>query len=169
MKPGTKIHVVGAPMTGFVLSFVRNYIPSADPQNPETVRIGEVEGRLLADQSAVDDEVENIEHEKNDAVKWKEGDRGYTAKKDIMLSPKEELGDDAIPRGELERAAKTIPVPGVSRNFLAAVDDVRLFPAPSSALFPFLPLSPSPSSPSPSSSPARLIDPSQLPLSYTLI
>ena len=47
---GTKIHIVGAPMAGYVLEFKRNYNPSLEPHD-HTFAIGQVDSSDIVDSS----------------------------------------------------------------------------------------------------------------------
>lgn len=103
---GTKIHVVGAPMTGFALEFKRGYEPNSMALGRyELVRIGEVEGRYLGLVGPGEGVVEEGEEEM-----------------------REEMGEkfsvDDVPRNALEREAAKIPPPRRSENFRAPVNDV---------------------------------------------
>ncbi|KAF9888162.1 hypothetical protein FE257_009157 [Aspergillus nanangensis] len=49
---GTAIHVVGAPMAGFVLEFKRNYVPDEETEPHELVPVGQVHARDIVDSSS---------------------------------------------------------------------------------------------------------------------
>lgn len=50
---GTKIHVVGTPMTGFVLEFNRGYDPAASDQRSELISLGPVAIRHVYDYEGI--------------------------------------------------------------------------------------------------------------------
>jgi hypothetical protein len=91
---GTIIHVVGAPMAGFQLEFKRHYAITLTQRPYMRYPIGQIDSKYLADDS------DNIP---------------ITATLPIR---------DSTPKDAVEIAASQIPPPGISRNFMAPVNDV---------------------------------------------